>query len=104
MRVTPFVDPKARLIAGMFGMKLFLVSLGMLFAASLVGYFVIRFQTRLPPEGVPPLPRILWMSTSALILSSVTMQWALMAVRENHLILMRTMMLFTTFLGIAFLV
>ena len=72
--------------AGLFGTYLLVVSLAMLFAASMVGYLVIR-GTHLPwpPPGFPVLPRSLWLSTLVIVLSSVAIQRALGAVRQgNH--------------------
>jgi len=52
------------------GMLLFIASLAVLFAASLVGYVVIRYTN---PSGPPPgsleIPRSLWLSTGALLLA-----------------------------------
>src|SRR5882672_2523998 len=92
MRATPFTDPRSRLLAGKFGMRIFLVSLGMLFAASLLGYLIIRMKTAPWPQDLPRLPGALWISTAVLVTSSFTMQWALKAARANHQALLRTMM------------
>jgi len=104
MRSTPFTDSVARYRAGKFGMRIFLVSLGMLFAASLLGYLIIRMKPAPWPQDLPRLPGALWISTAVLVASSFTMQWALRAARANHQALLRTMMLITTYAGIAFLV
>ena len=114
-RVTPFDDPRRRFSAGKFGMWLFLASLSMLFAASIVGYLIMRWQLGVkPPQGVspaaqpvvelPPLPQLLWLSTLLLVASSATMQLAVMAVRENAQRLLRAAMAATTLLGVWFLV
>lgn len=56
---------------GYLGMKLFLLSLSVLFAASLVGFLVIRSRAEVwPPEGAPPLPSGLWWSTAIILISS----------------------------------
>ncbi len=83
-------------------MKVFMVSLGMLFAAGLMGFLVIRFQQRDMWPDLPPLPRGLWLSTAILMVSSITMQTALVRARRGHS--GRYAMLATTVLGIAFLV
>jgi len=68
--------------AGKLGMSLFLAALGMLFAASMVGYLVVRLRApEWPPAGSPRLPGGLWISTLLLLLSSGTMHRALRAVR-----------------------
>lgn len=106
MRVTPFLDHHNRFLAGKFGMALFLVSLGVLFAANLVGFFVIRWQLgerELWPSDLPSLPSALWLSTLILILSSMTMQWSLNSVRAGRSEHLRSGLLLTLLLGIAFL-
>jgi cytochrome c oxidase subunit III len=68
--------------AGRLGMTLFLAALGMLFAASMVGYLVVRLRAPAwPPAGSPRLPGGLWISTLILLLSSGTMHLALSGVR-----------------------
>src|SRR5688572_25714496 len=96
-RPTPFRDSQSRLIAGTMVMKVFMVSLGVLFAAGLVGFFAIRFQQRDMWPDLPPLPRGLWLSTAILIVSSITMQTALVRARRGHS--GRYAMLATTVLG-----
>ena len=89
------VPPKA----GVFGMWLFLAALGMLFAASMLGYVLIRVQqtrelfnpvTKItlppsaPPLGTLHLPFGLWFSTLVILASSVTMHLALQNVRRER--------------------
>ncbi|MCX7894916.1 MAG: cytochrome c oxidase subunit 3 [Thermoanaerobaculum sp.] len=60
--------------AGRLGMRLFLLSLSILFAASLVGILVVRAQApSWPPPGAPSLPQGLWVSTALILLSSWTL-------------------------------
>jgi cytochrome c oxidase subunit 3 len=82
---TPFDDPKARFQAGLFGMWLFLIALGVLFVATILGYLVVRVDNgdAFIPDEAPKLPGLLLASTGALILSSVTMQKALRAGRSG---------------------
>ena len=82
---TPFDDPKARFQAGLFGMWLFLVALGVLFVSVILGYVVVRVDngSDFIPEGAPPPPALLLVSTALLILSSVTMQGAVRAGRKG---------------------
>lgn len=87
-------------------MRVFLVSLGMLFAASLVGFAVVRWQLgqrSLWPADLPPLPSGLLLSTLILIASSVTMQWALNGIRAGRGERLRSGLLLTMLLGIGFL-
>lgn len=55
-------------------MRLFLASLSVLFTATIVGILVVRARaTTWPPEGAPPLPVGLWLSTGLILLSSWTL-------------------------------
>jgi heme/copper-type cytochrome/quinol oxidase subunit 3 len=85
-------------------MNLLLASLGMLFAASLAGYLVVRLESEAwPPPGMPPLPGILWASTGLLLLSSLTMHLALGAARAGRQVSLRNLLLLTALLAVAFL-
>ncbi|MCH8805303.1 MAG: heme-copper oxidase subunit III [Planctomycetes bacterium] len=89
---------------GTLGMTLFLISLGVLFAASLIGYAIIRVAADVwPPPGMPRLPRALWLSTVILLVSSGTVQWALHSARTGRQKRLRAAMLSTTLLGFLFL-
>jgi len=100
---SPFRTESARFIAGRFGMALFIVSLAVLFAASLVGYVVIRLYADTWPDDLPPLPRTLWLSTLVLAVSSWTMQAALNAIRGGDGARLKRMMLATTLFAGVFL-
>ena len=90
---------------GLLGMKLLILALSMLFAASVFGFLVIRARaTAWPPPGVPSLPGTLWISTLIILLSSVTMETAVRAARGDRQGALRTGMLLTSLLGAAFLV
>jgi cytochrome c oxidase subunit III len=90
---------------GRLGMVLFLVALGVLFAASMVGYLVVRLRAATwPPEGSPRLPGGLWMSTAVLLLSSLTMHLALRQAERGRTRALRNRLLATGFLGAAFLI
>ncbi len=83
-------------------MKLFLVSLAILFAASMLAYLLVRVvgtnervlprgdgtQTVIPPTTPPlgsiELPWTLWLSTVVILASSVTIQIALNKVRRER--------------------
>jgi len=95
--------------AGTFGMLLFLAALGMLFLAMLLAYVVVRTQLinpdrqAYPPLGELTLPMGLWLSTFAILLSSISLQFALMAVRAGRLSACRNAMIGTAALVILFL-
>jgi cytochrome c oxidase subunit 3 len=90
---------------GKLGMKILVLALSMLFAASIVGYLVIRSKApEWPPPGMPRLPNTLWISTFIILLSSLTMQWAVRAARTGRKRGLGAAMVATTVLGVAFLV
>lgn len=95
---TPRVD------VGPMGMYLFIASLGMLFAGSIAIYLVLRSQNQpWPPPGFPTLPRVLWGSTLAILLTSATIQSALGAIRRGELGVTQRALAATFLLGLTFL-
>ncbi len=91
--------------AGALGVGLFIASLSMLFAASVIGYFVVRLRADAwPPPGMPGLPKGLWFSTLVLIVSSFTIHTALRGARSNAQGMLKLGMLLTVALGIVFLI
>ncbi len=106
MSVSP-VDRAAPvpIATGRLGMKILVLALSMLFAASILGYVLIRFKApSWPPPGMPRLPETLWISTLIIVISSFTMHAAVGAARADRQGALRTAMLLTTALGVAFLV
>ncbi len=90
--------------AGVLGLRLFLLSLGIFFAAVLIGYAVLRLSPALESTiEIPPLPRGLWLSTLFLLASSGTIHLALTGVRREKPRWLRGGMVATAILGIAFL-
>jgi cytochrome c oxidase subunit 3 len=86
-------------------MRILVLALSMLFAASIIGYLVVRSRaTAWPPPGMPRLPSTLWISTLILLVSSATMQFAVRAARAGRQTGLRWGMLLTTLLGVAFLI
>jgi cytochrome c oxidase subunit 3 len=101
----PFADEEERFIAGRFGMTLFLVSLAMLFAASIIGFVVIRVTAGDAwPANLPSLPWQLWLSTAVLVASSVSMQRALLAARAGRSVDLRRGLEITLVLAAVFLI
>lgn len=77
--------PRASASARRLGMRLFLASLGMLFAGALVGYLVVRLRSpEWPPPGSAGLPGGLWISTVLVLLLSLTLVLAERAVRADR--------------------
>ncbi|MFG0252255.1 MAG: heme-copper oxidase subunit III [Phycisphaerales bacterium JB038] len=86
---------------GTFGMVLFLMSLTMLFGASLIGYGIIRGRVE-GIEVVLPLP--LWFSTGVLVVSSAFLHYAGLSLRAGHLKAFKMGLLIALLLGVAFCV
>ncbi|MGI9014101.1 MAG: cytochrome c oxidase subunit 3 [Phycisphaerales bacterium] len=112
-------DPFAKMDSGAMAMTVFLISLGALFAATMIGYFIVMWKFASEREvadhmqdgprvldavNLPPLPILLWVSTGVILLSSVTLQWARNAVRKDDQSGLRLGVLLTLILGLVFLV
>jgi cytochrome c oxidase subunit 3 len=98
-------DAPVPIETGRLGMRLLVLALSMLFAASLVAYVLVRARAAAwIPAGMPRLPGTLWISTVLMLMSSVTMQAAVRAARTGRGRALRTGMLATTLLGLLFLV
>jgi len=86
-------------------MWLFLLSLGILFAAATGGYLLLRVRAEAwPPPGMPALPAGLWLSTALVLLISAAIQWALLSVRRDRSGTLIGALLITTLLALLFLV
>ncbi len=85
-------------------MRLFLLSLGILFGATVIGYISIRLLAIHQPLDLPPLPGGLWLSTVVLVASSVTIQRAVVAARQGRPRELRAGLASTTALGVTFLI
>lgn len=100
-----FASENEAFVAGRLGLRVFLLSLGSLFAAALIGSIImLREAAEVAPEAaVPPLPQLLWISTLVLALSSASMQWALVAIRANRVRSLQTGLMVTLALALSFL-
>lgn len=85
-------------------MFIFLVSLSVLFIAGLVGYAIIRLQLPHWPQDLPRMPVMLLASTMVLIVSSCTLQAAIISIRDNAQPRTVYLMGVTTALGVLFLI
>jgi len=101
-RTSPFDDRRSRQAAGAQGMRLFLVSTGILFGSILIGFVCIRLLAVESPQ-LPPLPWGLWVSTLLLLASSATMQAAVIGARRGDRGRLQVFLTATTLLGFAFL-
>lgn len=89
--------------ASTIGMWLFLMSLAMLFTASMLAYYLIRFTgPRSPDLGVISFSPLLWVSSLLILLSSFTIHRALSAVRLERLPALRFWLLATLALSLLF--
>jgi len=76
--------------AGNIGIIILLVSLSILFAASMVAFLAIRFQFqsthngKWPPPPFPPLPSTLWISTVVILAASFTIHKAVVAAKGDN--------------------
>ena len=104
--VSPFDDPKERATAGIFGMACFIISLVMVFGATILAVVVVRLQDpgAWPPGGNVGLPPMLLASTVVLLISSGTMYGANRAAREGDARPLARWMTITFGLAILFLV
>lgn len=89
---------------GTLGMTVFLAALAVLFAASLVGYLVIRIRADTwPPEGTEGLPAGLWVSTVVILGCSAAMHVAVKGIREGNRNRLIAGLAAALVLGVAFL-
>ena len=87
------------------GLRLLLLSLGILFAAALAGYLIIRSRAQVwPPPGSPALPGGLWVSTAILAVLSAVLVMAVNRARAGRTSETSRLLASATALGAAFLV
>jgi cytochrome c oxidase subunit III len=86
-------------------MWIFLASLGMLFASSLLAYALMRYDgPQAPRHGAVSPPASLLASTALLLLGSATMTAAVVAVRRERQTRFRILLAISTLLAFGFLV
>lgn len=93
-------------MAGILGLRLFLVSLAVLFGSGLTAFVFMRLhlqEQNVWPTDLPPLPKVLWASTAVLALSSATLQWALSGIRRGDVGRLQGGLIVTLLLGLMFL-
>lgn len=89
---------------GRFGMWLFLAALTMLFAACVLGYVIIRLRvSHNLPMGKIHLPSVLWISTLAIMLSSLTIERACGFLTRNNFASFKQQLIWTDMLTAVFL-
>jgi len=91
--------------AGVLGMWVFLAALGVLFAAAIVGYLVVRLRApEWPPPGMPRLPRGLWVTTLVIAACSLAVSRASASIRLGETTRAWRWLVATLGLGFLFLV
>ncbi|MEO0814428.1 MAG: cytochrome c oxidase subunit 3 [Myxococcota bacterium] len=90
--------------AGQLGLWILLASLGMLFAATVVGFLIIRYRTDGWAQGLPGLPVGLLWSTGIILGASVTLFLAVRAARRGEASRLVQMLWASLALAIAFMV
>jgi cytochrome c oxidase subunit III len=89
---------------GALGMAVFIISLSMLFAASVFIYLLMRHMHQpWPPAGFPALPRSLWLSTLDILATSFGVHMAVLAARRDDQAGLRRSLVTTLALGVGFL-
>jgi cytochrome c oxidase subunit 3 len=86
------------------GTWLLLASLGVLFAACLIGFLVVRMRAPVwPSPGSPALPGGLWISTALLVVLSFALVLAERAVRAGRESVLNRWLVISVLLSLAFL-
>ncbi len=89
---------------GRLGLAVFLISLAVLFAASVIGVLVVRFDSpRWNSEGAPQFPDLAWVSTAVLLLISIGSHLAYRAIQVDRQSLFRSLSILTFACGLLFL-
>jgi cytochrome c oxidase subunit 3 len=85
------------------GMWLFLAALTMLFAATMLAYLIIRTHGPSSPAlHTIHFPRMLWLSTAAILAGSYTIHQAVHAAQHERQLLMRRYLILTCALALLF--
>lgn len=84
-----------------FALWLFIVTVVMIFASMTSAYIVRQSEGNWLEFD---LPEIFWYTTGVIILSSVTLHWSYLSAKKDELGNLKTGMIITTLLGLAFLV
>lgn len=101
LKVAHRTPPRTAIIA----MWLFLLSLTILFLATMLGYILFRIRGTLgPPLGTISMPAMLWVSTVLVLLASLTIHFALQSVRRERQQPLRMWLWSTLALSVAFVV
>ncbi len=94
-------DPESSEPAAKIGLWVFLAVVGSLFALLISAYFMRMEMGEWKPA---PAPKILWLNTGLLVLSSIALQWARRAAWRRNMEGIRTGLVAASVLAIAFLI
>jgi cytochrome c oxidase subunit 3 len=84
-----------------FGLWIFMVSVVMVFGAFTSAYIVRQAEGNWLDFDLPPM---FWLTTTIILISSGTMQWAYISAKRDKVEMTKIAMAITTILGVAFLV
>jgi cytochrome c oxidase subunit 3 len=84
-----------------FGLWIFMVSVVMVFGAFTSAYIVRQAEGNWLDFDLPPM---FWLTTSIILMSSGTMQWAYISAKRDKIEMTKIAMAITTILGVAFLI
>lgn len=91
--------------AGKLGMRLLVLSLTILFLATMTGYLFVRSRQEVwPPPGTPGMPAGFWLSTLLILAGSAAVEAALRAARAGRQPALKRGLAIALALGVAFLV
>ena len=90
---------------GTLGLALILLALGVLFAASIAGYLIIRYiGANAPARGTLELPWPFWLTTGIILCSGVSMYYGQRAILADQRRALRRALTVTTILGVVFMI
>jgi cytochrome c oxidase subunit 3 len=84
-----------------FGLWIFMVSVVMVFGAFTSAYIVRQAEGNWLDFDLPPM---FWLTTTIILISSGTMQWAYISAKRDKIEMAKIAMSITTILGVAFLI
>jgi heme/copper-type cytochrome/quinol oxidase subunit 3 len=91
--------------AGKLGMRLLLLSLAILFVATMTGYLFVRSRQEVwPPPGTPGMPAGFWLSTLLILVCSGAVESAFRAARAGKQAALKRGLVLTFVFGAAFLI
>ena len=104
VRYSPFDDREARFSAGTLGFWFFLAALAILFGSTVLAHWLLLLSIDDDAKlNLPDLPSGLWAGTLVLLISSGSIQWAVMGLRSGDNKRLKRGVIVTAILGFVFL-